>query len=199
MVRAYHINGETMVSVKGGHPGLLALTQLGLASDSIDIYPTFFEQGKLTDDFGPHVPAEIMRMLAWVDIEMTLVHYDIETLAALMTAMLGVYPTDGSIQAGAPLLGDGTCGGAGVLMGKGLAVGTANNLFTSVNLLSAVPTEVPWRFYACSLSEQPVKYPIGTKHSLVHLVFRAIPYMVPNEEGEWISEGAVIFDHIADT
>ncbi len=217
MVRDYHVAGEVMVSVYGGHPYLSSLTQFGLASDSIDIVPVFYSQDIHTDDFGPRCPVDVMRLLGAVIIHMTLVHYDEDILDCLTTAAMGrVIPVhvDGTSlttdPATNPIEGAGICGPAGILMGRGLARGAQGNLFTSLNLIPAdTDSQDPWRFYSCHLMDAPHKIPFGVKRTLLELSFRAIPYQTaiaatpfdPTPAGlnEWQSDGAIIYDHENDT
>ena len=198
MARDVIINGETMVRVRfGGHvsPSVsnivgssTNLSELGMADAAVRIMPRFSHQDVNIDDFGPDVPAEVLFNLAEVNIQFTLVHYDIAVLArCLQESMAG-----GGFATG----NEGTMAPAGQPMGAGLAPLSSGNHFVSLNLLSPV-LAYPWRFRSAYLADRPVEIPIGSKRTLAICNWRAIPYQPL--ASEILSSGAPLFDHTLDT
>ena len=230
MPRDFQINGETLVRVRfGGHlaggvggglidgalfPGTEPLPggsgqlyELGLAEENVNIVPQYIHRGVPADDFGPEVPAEVIAMLAWVSIQMTLIHYDVNVLEECLAEALGgnaaIIPPPG--KTGIAMMG------AGQALGHGLPIGSSGCHYVSLNLLSP-QLQYPWRFYSCYLAGQPVTYPLGTEKSAVVCNFRAIPYTYPgqgfatalNTSGQGIdkevaSSGRVLWDRVLDT
>lgn len=172
MSRSFVVNGETMVSVKGGlhlsGTPVARLAQLGLSIDQIVVSPNFKHQDILVDDFGPQIPADIMWHIADVNIRMNLVNFD---RSVLMTCVRE------SMAGGMPDLNfnDGLLAPTGSLMGNGVDLLSSGNHFISLNLLSPV-LGIPWRFRASYLTSQPLEIPLGVKYSMVMLNWRAIPY-----------------------
>ncbi len=209
MANAYNINGETMVMAKGGAhfatvPGLGGIvmsqpTQVGLASDSIRITPTFRHTNVPSADFGPAVPPEVMFNLAHVDISMGLIFWDNQVVDLCMAEAMG------GLGAG---FGAGKMQPAGQMLGRGRPLLASGNSFISMVLLSPV-LGIPWRFPASYLTAPPLEIPLGTKASLIQLNWRAIPYASPllsggnftsgNPRGkDVLSSGVVLWDHFTD-
>lgn len=180
-------------------PALPALKQLGLAEGPIVVRPIFKTQDMYTDDFGPDVPAEVLMMIAEVNIDMTLIHFDDDVLETCVAEAMG---------GGAP----GVIAGAGTPMGAMLPVGVKGNHYISLNISSTVLGRV-WRFPASYLMTN-VELPLGTGRTAAKLTWRAIPYVAPqrsfsgnqltnlNNVGPQeflISKGVVLWDHQSDT
>lgn len=198
-----------MAKVKGSAGGPLAnistraakLWELGLAEENILVVPNFKHRDMNTDDFGPDCPADVMALLADVNIFMKLIHYDDSVVDGLMAEALG-----GSVDPVTGVATPGTMVGAGVPLGGGVALGTKGNHYVSLNLFTATVNSRPWRFPASYLAQEPVRYPVGTYASVVELVFRAIPYvplgtasMDPSKpKPELKSAGAILWDRTAD-
>lgn len=191
MARNLYINGPCMVKVKGVEALVnnvedreVKTWELGLTQGPIRIIPNFIHRDIYVDDYGD-VPAEVMAMIADVQIHMTLVHYDADVLDNCMINSIGGYHADmatvGSLTAG-------TMAGAGKLMGNGRQLYEAGNRFITLILTSRPtsldppgtdPNEFPWRFPAAYIAANPMEIPIGTERSLVTLRWRAIPYRPP--------------------
>lgn len=170
--RAFRINGECLVKVKGNGAlgdgiGGAKLWELGLSVEQITVIPAFKSKNILVDDFGPDIPAELMWMLAEVAIRMDLVQYDNNAvMACLQESMAGGESTE---------INEGVLAGAGRTMGAGLPVFSPGNHYISLNLLSPVLGK-PWRFPTSVLSQEPITIPLGTERSVCVLNWRAIPY-----------------------
>lgn len=216
MARDFHINGETLVRVRGGAhltSGLVGnayaiatVAELGLTSEAIQITPRFFHKDINVDDFGPNIPPEVMYNLADVTIRMTLVHYDKWILTTCVAESMGGAST---IQRSG---GEGIVRAAGSLMGNNQTHFASGWHYISLNLASPVE-EFPWRFPSCYLSEPPINIPLSTEKSAVALTWRAIPYtnQTPTtvvdhyfddrdiiQGSEITSSGAVLWDHQQD-
>ena len=174
-------------------PAIPTLKQLGLAEGPIVVRPTFKTQDMHTDDFGPEVPADVMLMLAEVNIDMTLIQYDDDVLETCVADAMG---------GGAP----GVNAGAGTPMGAMLPVGVSGNHYISLNISSTVLGRV-WRFRASYLTSN-VELPLGTSRTAAKLTWRAIPYVSPERSfanasiltsTDFLkSSGVVLWDHSAD-
>ena len=204
MARGFQVNGESLVRVKfGAHIPPLGgnaekgqqLYELGLASEGIQIQPTFNHYDVKIDDFGPNVPTEMLWMGADVTIAMTLIHFDLDVLEGCIAESMGGHFNGlvGSI---------GTFSAIGKPMGALQKLGQARNHFMSLNLSSPMLL-TPWRFPATYLTGPPVIIPLGTKAMAVKLNWRAIPYALPSSEGGVdsgiYSSGAVLWDYVPDT
>lgn len=239
MSRDFQINGETVVRTKfGAHlpssisnyspPGATSpssnLSELGLASEGIRITPRFVHKDINVDDFGPEIPAEVMWLLADVNIRMTLIHYDVSILDFCLSESMG-----GTFLGGAPGLFDfaGIMQPAGSFLGNYVPYLLSGYHYTSLNLTSPA-LNFPWHFPAAYLTGPPIELPLGTQASMVELNWRAIPYVVPmisvptiivipsagigvgtfinvgpavsvvNFKGEIFSSGVVLWNHLID-
>lgn len=184
MARAFHVNGESLVLVKGRSDSAIgSLSQLGLCSDSIRITLDFRHLDVPVDAYGQST-AETQFMGAEARIAMTLVHYDKAILNACLMESLAGAPTYGTI------------GRAGQLMGNGLALfaagGVNGNHYISLNITSPVDG-VPWQFYTSYLTAPPIEYPLGTERSLVFLNWRAIAYSTDPYNGGTGSYGVPLY------
>ncbi len=178
MARDFVINGESLLTVKGGahmSGGQIGmLTQLGLATDQVRITPRYFHLDMKVDDFGPNVPAEVMFNLAEVYVNCKLVHFDIAAAAACWgEAMAGGVP---SVVPGFPGPVDGFLAPAGSLMGNGLPVLSSGNHYVHLTILSPV-LGLPWRFLAAYMTGPPFVLPLGNEKSMMDVSFRCIPYV----------------------
>lgn len=157
---------------------------LGLTDSPIVIAPRYYHQDLRADDYSDRVGPDTMAMLADCIIEMTLVFFDESTLLSCLASSIAA-------------LNDGAVAGAGTIMGANKEAGTKGCHYVSLNLVS----NTDWRFPASYLAEMPMRYPIGTKRSLVRLRWRAIPYvgtLSPGDKGSVSSKNKVIWDHILD-
>ena len=208
-VRSYVVNGEAMVMVKGGgHWGpsgsaMTQTTQLGLASEGIEIKPKFHHMGIKTDDYGgplAEIPAEVMYLLGEVDIYMKLIHYDVGILGCCLVdaqagGTLGPFGPTGLIS-GFLITNEGKMAGAGSLLGNGVPTFSSGNHFISLNILSPV-LGYPWRFPSSYLAERPVEIPLGNQTTIAHLHWRAIPYNPPIAELIPAPAGALSLNNLA--
>lgn len=190
MARNYYTNGETMVKVKGRADSSIAnLSDLGLCDSPIRIQIMTNRLNIKVDAYGDG-PPESQFMGAGAMIYMTLVHFDPDVLEACLQESWGSSP------------GVGLLGHAGSLMGNGLprfgAGGVLGNHFVGLNLISATGQR-PWRFYHCSLADNPIEFPIGAERSLIQLTWQAFPYSADPWNSGNGSYGVPIYDHTADT
>lgn len=189
MVREFIINGETLVTCKGGAhmSGTLigTVSELGLASEGIRITPHYFHTPINADDFGPNVSPEMQWQLAYVDIDMTLIHTFVYVLDVCMAeSMGGTTPISGAVVTSGGFSGqliDGVMRQAGILNPAGSLLGNGCELlrsgchYISLNLTSPV-LDYPWRFRASYINGQPLEIPLGTSVSMFRVNWRAIPY-----------------------
>lgn len=201
MARDFQINGECLVKVLGGEHLTSGFggtpTELGLCSDSIVVAPRFIHRDLYCDDFGPDVPVEVMTNLAWVDIRMTLIHYDKKILEICMAESLGgaLVPTPPSTAPMAMMP-------AFRPLGANKPLGASGCHYLSLNLTSP-QLDYPLRFPASYLTERPVEYPIGTRVSEVALQWRAIPYRQmfsanANKDAELLASGTPLWHYSLD-
>jgi len=177
--RAFHVNGPTMVRVKGN--GLLGVAttqgqtagvfELGLATEKITINPRFIHVDVQCDDYGREIPPEVLWSLADVTIDMTLVHYDQDVLRACIGESMGGR-------------NDGIYAGALMPMGNGLPLYANGNHYMALGLLGfgpqgEPPPALPWRFPSAYLSDRPFEMNVGTEKCMVRLRWRAIAYAAP--------------------
>ncbi len=182
MPRDFVINGESLVSVRGGaHMGSGAIgvySELGLTTDQIRIIPRYYQRAIYVDDFGPDCPVELLAGIASVDFRLNLIHYDPNVLDIMMRE---------SMVGGA---GPGTTAGIfapwGTPMGGGMPLLASGNHYFGVNIASPI-LNFPWRFFNCYLPEQPVEIPLGTEKSITSCNIRAIPYQSPLGPSESVS------------
>ncbi len=211
MVMDFRIAGETLVVLKfADHISGTKLLELGLATESIRVFPRFSHQDVRADDFGPHIPADVMTLLADARISMTLIHYDDGVLNLAMAESFGRTMNPART---------GTLAPAGSMMGNGLPLLVSGNHFMHLNLVNANPAAVifgpqmtGWRFPAAYLTDHPVEVPVGTETSKVVLNWRAIPYrplytqavlsgsdnVIGLVSQEILSSGAVLWDFNVD-
>lgn len=185
MTRSFHVNGESLIKVKGGAGSAIAnLSELGLSDAAVTITPVFQHDDIKVDAWGK-APPEIQMMLAYVNINFTLVHYDRDVLFACILESMA-----------SPI--EGTLPHAGTLMGNGTPRFNVLNRYIGLNILS--PNDgLPWRFFYTYLVGQPVTYPLGTERSVVQTAWRAIPYTQDpwnNGQGAFTSP---LWDHNLDT
>jgi hypothetical protein len=196
------INGESMVTVKGGAHLILSgtlvatLSQLGLSSKEITITPYFVHKDMIVDDFGADAPADVQWKMAFARIRIPFIHVDKTVLGICVGESMG-----GSVE--------GTCGPSGTPLGGGWPVFSSGNHLISLNIASP-QLQYPWRFRATYMEGQPYEFPVGTNASIVMTNWRAIPYQpfLLNGIGtsgssivgvEILSSGAVLWDRTPDT
>lgn len=189
MPRDFVINGECLVSVKGGRhttdredgKGPIAIvSELGLSSEEISVSPRYYYQDWYVDDFGSHVPAEVQWKLADVTVGMTLIHYDPVVLDICLDEAMG----GGSAPIGEA--GD-VLAPCGLPLGNGLPLFSSGCHYVSLNLTSQVLGK-NWRFPASYLLGPPLRIPLSTKATAVVLEWRAIPYIAPVTSGPSLTQ-----------
>lgn len=190
MARAFFINGESMVSVKGNvNSNISSLSQLGLSDGPIRVTPDFRHRDVIVDATGPEIPNDIQCFLAAVNINMTLVHFDRSVLDYCMQESLAGMGTNNTV---------GQMPRAGTLMGNGAARFAAGNRYIGLNILSPVATK-PWRFYFAYITGPPMEFPLGTEKSIVTVNWRVIPYSVDPWGGGTGSLNSPLWDHTSDS
>ena len=206
----FNVFGETLVLIKGGaHMSGRAIgeaTHLGLSTDAIRIEGQLKHTDMHATDFGPDMPMDVMWMLAYINIRMTLIHYDANALDVAMRESMG-----GGLN---PLVDAGYLAPAATLLGNKRDVLTSGNHFMHVTLdnLPQVDDMGPYRFLACYLSSPPLEIPLGTATTAVQLNWRCIPYTTPSPKiivnngryfsvtgGEISSSGVPLWDRERDT
>lgn len=220
MPRDFVVNGETLVSVKGGAhwpnaQPIRDLSELGLASEGIHVSPRFYHRDVHVDDFGPDVPPEVLWQLAEVRVRMTLIHFDEYVLDCCIAEAMGgpvsfevdippnLHPVRPSV---------GNFNPCGKPLGGGVPRLSSGNHYISLNLSSPVLLK-PWRFLTCYLTGPPLEIPLGTSRTAAVCEFRAIPYAFPTSKTtlgaggepntvEWndlSSSGVILWDRGIDT
>lgn len=201
MARDFHINGESMVFVKGAAGTLIAsLTQLGLADSPIVVTPRSHYADINVDAWGGReVPVDVQYKLSDITVQINLIHYDREVLRTCLQLSMGGGLIPGGI--------DGALGRTGTRLGGGVGRFAAGNSYIGLNIASPVDG-LPWRFYYAYLADNPATYPLGAEKSVVQTVWRVVPYTndpwgggtaQPNTVAGTGSAGAVLFDHVLDT
>lgn len=190
MPRAYYINGETMIKVKGRSDSEIgSLTDLGLCSDSISVRIESDRKPIIVDAYGSK-PPESQFFGAMAAVSHTLVHFDPVILNVCLRESWGSSPALGAM------------GHAGSLMGNGLARfgpgGVFGNHFIGLNIISALGAPV-WRFLNSYLADNPIEWPLGTEKSLVRCDWQAVPYSIDPWNNGNGSYGVQIWDQTADT
>jgi hypothetical protein len=190
MARDIFINGETLVLVKGRADSAIgAVSELGLAVDSIRIRQNFVYLPVQANAWGGSIPFEEQIMLQNCVISMTLVHFDPDVLDVCLNESLGGAASPGQVRR------------AGARMGNNLARfaggGQTGNHYISLNLSSPVAGK-PYRFYTSHLEGPPIEMPLGTERSLVVLNWLAIPYTTDPYGGGSGANNAVVYDHVLD-
>lgn len=168
MARAFFINGESLVLVKGASDtGIASLSQLGLAADPVRITPVFRHRDINVDAWGES-PADVQWMLAEVQVTMTLIHFDRSVLdVCLALSMGGGQTTVGQVAR------------AGRLLGNNTPLLLPGNKYIVLQITSPVGG-VPWQFNASYLTNPPMEFPLGVEKSMVPLNWRVIPYPGPS-------------------
>jgi hypothetical protein len=181
MARAYFINGETMVYVKGAAGTAIAsLTELGLSDTEVRIILGSKYDDIKVNAYGEMVPPEIQVFGGEARLSFTLVHFDQAVLRECIR-LANAAPVEGQE------------GRAGTLMGGGVALGVAGNNYVQFGFSSPIG-QLPWRFFACILTDSP-EWPVGTHRSIVQCNVRAIPYSVdPWNNGTGLL-GVPLYDH----
>jgi hypothetical protein len=180
MTREYVVHGESLVSVKGAV--FDDLSELGLAEDFIRITPMLFHEDMFVDDFGLHVPADVLISMYYALVKMVLIHYDQDILDTCIAAC------QGSLTAG-------VCGFSGTpLFAAGFGI----------RLNIKCMNERPYRFYQAYLMDN-VDIPIGAKRTAAELTWCCLPLSVDSEfvakEGyidEIVSPNSLIWDRTHD-
>lgn len=180
MARIFVVNGECLVSVQGMvGTDIEEASELGLAERGITVTPRYSHKDIHVDDFGPDIPIDVLTQLAECTITMTLVDFDPDILDACLAESMG-----GGIA--------GTMEGSGILLGAGIPLYEDGCHYITVTLASPVLGN-PWTFPASYMPVHPAEIPLGTSKTLAKLMWRAIPYVVPNGNNELVSRGAVVW------
>lgn len=184
MGRAFYIEGECMVLVKGPSNSTIGtLSQLGLTSDPIEVVQDYRHLPIDVNAYG-QVPPEIQAMGMMARVTMNLVHFD-PTVLATCVQLAQQAPAEGQL------------GHAGALMGNGLARFAVGNNYVGLNLQSAIGAQ-PWRFLYTLLIGQPLSWPLGAERSIVRVSFQAVPYSQDPWNGGTGSYGVTLWDHTLD-
>ena len=186
MSRDYHINGESLVRVKGATGTTIAsLSEFGLTTDPVILSPDFKHDDIPVDAWGKGVP-EIQFMLAAVTVSMNLIHYDRAVLDECLRLSMGGATTAGLLPR------------AGTRMGGGVAIGAAGNNFVSLYIASPVDGK-PWFFPAAYIMTPPMRIPLGTEKTIWAVQWRVVPYTVdPWNSGNGAS-GVKLYDNTTTT
>jgi hypothetical protein len=187
MARAFKVNGECMVKVKGNvNSAIAALSELGLVdANGVTVTPEFRHDPINIDAYGGQIPPEKQYMLAQARVNMGLIHLDRDVLDACLREAMG----------GAPAVGQ--TARAGTLMGGNAVRFAAGNHYVGLNILSPVDNK-PWRFLHAHLEgSTPVN--VGTRVSTWQLTWTAIPYQVDPWNAGNGAAGVAIWDHVLDT
>ena len=186
MSRDYHINGETLVQVKGRTDSAIgSLSELGLADSPVVVSPTFFHSDINVDAWGD-AAAEVQVMLAEIRVTMSLIHFDRTVLEECVRLSQG-YPS-----------AEGRLARAGTRLGGNNARFAAGNNFVGLNLTSPIEGR-PWRFYFAYLINPPFSWPVGTEKSSVSVTWRVIPYTQDPWQGGLGAGNQILYDHVLDT
>lgn len=189
MARAYYINGETMVAVKGPAGSAIAsLTNLGLADSPIVLRFDVNHDDIAVDAYGGALgpPPEIQAFLTDVQISMSLVHFDADVLDICTRLALGGATSIGQLPH------------AGQLLGNGQARFGASNNYVGLNLYSPVGGK-PWRFYFTYMTGPALVFPLGTRRTIAQVNWRCIPYSVDPWNAGLGAFGQVLWDNVLDT
>lgn len=189
MARDIHINGESMVTVKGASDSAIgSLSQLGLAEGPIVVSLQFNHSDINVDAWGglEGPPVDVQWMLAEAIVNMDLIHFDRTVLEACLALSMG----------GASLATTGQMARAGSRLGNNKARFAAGINLMGLNIAS--PQEgKPWRFYHAYIVSG-YEYALGTKRTAARVTWRVIPYT----QDPWNSgSGAAnyqLWDHTAD-
>jgi hypothetical protein len=202
-VRQWVITGPALVLVKGniyvpgeGNVDQPSMWELGLALDDIrvSLYPR--HKNILVDDFGPDIPADVMAQMCDATIAMKLSHYAEDVLDQCFNMANGT-KGNGTVH--------GILNGAGVLLGGGAnlhdpyysytSISSSGNSFISLNIEGFGEGEDAYRlqFPSSFLQGPSPVIPIGAKHCLPDLLWRAVPYAPPTLSGEIIGSGAILY------
>ena len=186
MARAWYINGESMVQVKGPAGTLLAnVQQLGLSDGPIRVQPKFIHKDIQVDAWGQTVPPEVQFMLAEVSISMNLVNVDVPVLQQCIQEAMGGALVYGQLAR------------AGTLMGGNVVQYNANNHYISLGILSPVGG-IPYRFITSYLTGQPLEIPLGTEKSVFQLNWRCIPWTLDPWQGGTGAQNYPLWDNNVD-
>lgn len=231
MGRGLQVPGATLLSCRGGEHlsgfALGSLTELGLCIEPVRISPQFNYDDVKVDGFGPYVPIDTQWQLASVQIDCKLIHFDPDTLDAIVAESMA----GGTMPGGLALANAGfRLAPTGTLLGGRKPMYASGNHFFSLTIESddiITGSGLPIRYRRCHLYQRPVVTPIGTKVQQVDLSFRALPYANPYRSGlysgvnyglnpvaaglaievdgvlfvksrESLASGAVIWDYVAD-
>ena len=198
MARDFQISGPCLVLVKGRVDSLIpSITELGLAPDAITVTPVFRHEDIVVDAWG-QAPPDIQFMLAWVNISMTLVHYDKEVMQEITRLSMAGAPAEGQLQQAGQRMGNNQPRFAGKVVSNLPDTGlNAGNNFIGLNLTSPVEN-LPWRFLYTYLAEPPLSLPMGTRRTYAGLNWRGIPYTQDPYNGGAGAYGALLWDHVLD-
>jgi hypothetical protein len=186
MPRIFYVNGETMVTVTGAAGTAISTlrTQLGLATNAVQVTQTYHQKDIIVDAYGQQNPPELQVFGGEAMITMDLVDFDPLVLAECIRLSMGGAPAEGLLAR------------AGALMGGGVALGVAGNNYINLNLSSPV-AGLPYNFPSAYLHQQPVVIPLGTEKSITRLTWRAIAYSVDPWNNGLGSFGAVLYNRVA--
>ncbi len=189
MARDLHINGESLVRVKGASDSAIAsLSQLGLAEGPIVVTLQLNHSDVNVDAWGglEGPPVDVQWMLAEAAVTMDLIHYDRDVLETCLALSMG----------GASAATTGQMARAGTRMGKGVARFAAGINLIGLNIAS--PQEgKPWRFYHAYIASG-YEYQLSVKRTAARLTWRVIPYTADPWNAGLGASNYQLWDHTAD-
>lgn len=187
MARAFFINGESLVQVKGRSDSSIgSLSELGLAEGPIRVRPRNFHKDINVDAWGM-APPDVQWMLGDLTVAMTLIHFDPAVLeTCLMLSQGGGQASVGQFNR------------AGTLMGNNTARFGAGNNYIGLNITSPVASR-PYRFYYAYLPDDAIDWPLGTEKSVVELRWRVVPFTTDPYGGGTGARNYILWDRTADT
>lgn len=198
MARAWFINGESLVMVRGNALAPYNISdssgaQLGLSEGPISVRPNFVHKDIHVDAFGGEIPADVQTMLADVTISMRLVNVDRDVLdTCLLQSMGNLGGTIGQVpRAGTVLGGTGSAGAGSTQTRFG-----SNWQYIVLGIRSPVASK-PWRFPAAYMTGPPMEFPLGTEKSIIQVNWRAIPWAADPWGGGTGAAGAILWDYEA--
>ena len=187
MARDFHINGESLIYVKGAAGSTVAnLAELGLAEGPVSVTIDTRHLDINLDAWGTQIPADVQVMNSAANISMGLIHYDREVLRECLRLSMGGPTTEGQVAR------------AGTRMGANNARFAAGWKFISLNIASPIDG-LPWRFYNAYMTGPPMVYPVGTEKTVTVLNWRAIPYTTDPWQGGNGSANQILWDRTLDS
>jgi hypothetical protein len=186
MSRSFTVPGECLIQVKGPSGSAIAgITQLALAEDQVRVTIVPKYRDIACDAWGAgNVPPDVQTMLAEVQIQTNLVHFDQAVLSECQRLSMGGPGAEGQTAR------------AGTLMGNGLPRFSEGNSYIGLNLSSPVQN-FPWRFLYCYITSP--QWPMGVEAAVVPVTWRCVPYTVDPWNNGLGATNYTLWDHALDT